>query len=150
MLLLLWWHLFRLLLCTMLSQCRRCHGKRCPGAKRGPGDVTLAFERLLSDSCYTNACITSPDPFLDVTDLRCIKYLNNAIYPRASPIILLYLRPACLYLTCHKPSTTSMCLMFDCVRKVVDSLVSYSIEVIKFQVRASILLAISNSSLVLL
>ena len=35
-----------------------CHGKRCPAAKRGPGDVTMAFERLLSDSCYTNASIT--------------------------------------------------------------------------------------------
>src|SRR4029434_1662534 len=106
----------------------------------------LAFERLLSDSCYTNASITSPDTFLEVTDLRCITYLNNAIYPRESPIILLYLRPACLYLPCHKPSKTTMCLMFDCVRKVVDSLVCYSIKVIKFQVRASILLAISNSS----
>ena len=40
-----------------------CHGKRCPGAKRGPGDVILAFERLLSDSCYTNGSITSPGHF---------------------------------------------------------------------------------------
>src|SRR4029434_8072002 len=91
-----------------------------------------------------------PDTFLEVTDLRCIKYLNNAIYPRASIIILFYLRPACLYFTCHKPSKRTMCLKFDCVRKVVDSLVCYSVKVIKFQVRASILLAISNSFVVLL
>src|SRR4029434_2369057 len=124
--------------------------KKVSGCQKGSGSCNIGFERLLSDSCYTNACITSPDTFLEVTDLRCIKYLNNAIYPSASPIILLYLRPACLYLTCHKPSKTTMCLMFDCVRKVVDSLVIYSIKVIKFQVRASILLAISNSFVVLL
>src|SRR4029434_10319533 len=121
-----------------------CHGKRCPGAKKSPGDVILAFERLLSDSCYTNVSISHPGSFWK-SDI-----LNNAIYPRASRIILRYLRPACLYLTCHKPSKTTMCFMFDCVRKVVDSLVSYSIKVIQFQVRASILLAISNSFVVLL
>ena len=104
-----------------------CHAKKCPG------DVILAFERLLSASCYKNASITSPGHFLEVTHWRCIKYLNNAIYPRASRIILRYLRPACLYFTCNKPSKTTMCLMFDCVRKVVDSLVCHSVKVSKFQ-----------------
>ena len=114
--------------CATLLVCDRCcHAKKCPG------DVILAFERLLSDSCYTNASITSPGYFLEVTDLHCIKYLNNAIYPRPSRIILRYLRPAFLYFTCNKPSKTTMCLMFDCVRKVVDSLVCYSVKVSTFQ-----------------
>src|SRR4029434_6434645 len=97
--------------------------------KRVMGDVILAFERLLSDSCYTNTSITSPGNFFGSS----IKYLNNVIYPRASCIILCYLRPACLYFTCNKPSKTTMCLMFDCVRKVVDSQVCYSVKVSKFQ-----------------
>src|SRR4029434_10700011 len=88
--------------------------------KRPIGDVILAFDRLLSDSCYTNVSITSD-------------YLINAIYPRASRIILRYLRPACLYFTCNKPSKTTMCLMFDCVRKVVDSQLCYSVKVSTFQ-----------------
>src|SRR4029434_4242676 len=67
------------------------------------------------------------------SDWCCIKYLNNVIYPRPSRIILRYLRPACLYFTCNKPCDTTMCLMFDCVRKVVDSLVCYSVKVSTFQ-----------------
>src|SRR4029434_10359677 len=47
------------------------------------------------------------------------------------------------------------CLMFDCVRKVVDSLVCHSVKVSEFQqvsigLAASISLAISNSSVLLL
>src|SRR4029434_8628478 len=60
---------------------------------------------------------------------------------------LVYL-PSCFVLCCT-------CLMFDCVRKVVDSLVCHSVKVITFQevllvLAASISLALSNSSVMLL
>src|SRR4029434_720998 len=68
--------------------------------------------------------------------------LPEAARLQLSAELVAYL-PSCFVLCCT-------CLMFDCVRKVVDSLVCHSVKVSKFQevslgLAASISLAISNS-----
>src|SRR4029434_3817205 len=73
--------------------------------------------------------------------------------PEAAQLLLSAELVSSLFAVCFVLCCT--CLMFDCVRKVVDSLVCHSVKVSEFQqvsigLAASISLAISNSSVLLL